>query len=272
MLTMKLDDKRVLITGGSSGIGLGLARAMLERGAQVVITGRREAALRAALADLSQHGNGKIAMFTGDVGKPADRDAMLSFAISQMGGLDVLVNNAGGVRAGRLENITEEEITAMIEVDLLAPILLTRKALPELRKCGNALVLNISSSAALLGVPFYGTYAAAKAGLARFGEGLRRELKGEGVHVMTVYPVATDTPMMASSEAGPDLGFGRESVADVVEAVIAGVEADALEVRRGGEKRAEIFTLNWEDPIKLDVRFAELKPALEVAIRDHKAL
>lgn len=86
----------------------------------------------------------------------------------------------------------------MIEVDLLAPILLTQAALPHLRAMGNGLVVNVTSGIALIGVPFYATYAAAKAGLARFGEALRRELKGEGVHVLTLYPGATDTPMMQS--------------------------------------------------------------------------
>jgi len=93
----------------------------------------------------------------------------------------VLVNNAGGVRAGRLESMAEEEIRTMIEVDLVAPILLTQAALPQLRASGDGLVVNVTSGIALVGAPFYTTYAAAKAGLSRFGEALRRELKGEGV-------------------------------------------------------------------------------------------
>ena len=72
------------------------------------------------------------------------------------------------------------------------------------------LVVNIASGIALVAAPFYATYAGVKGGLAKFGELLRRELKGEGVHVMTVYPGATDTPMMRTSKAGPELGFTRE--------------------------------------------------------------
>jgi short-subunit dehydrogenase len=93
----------------------------------------------------------------------------------------------------------------MIEVDLVAPILLTRAALPGLRGSGEAMVANVASGFALIGVPFYATYAATKAGLARFGEALRRKLKGEGVHVLTAYPGGTDTPMMKSNRAGPEL-------------------------------------------------------------------
>jgi short-subunit dehydrogenase len=87
----------------------------------------------------------------------------------------------------------------MLNVDLLAPILLTRAALPSLRASGDAMVVNVTSGIALIGVPFYATYAAAEAGLARFGEALRRELKGEGIHVLTVYPGGTDTPMMKTN-------------------------------------------------------------------------
>jgi short-subunit dehydrogenase len=196
---------------------------------------------------------------------------MLSETTAALGGLDILVNNAGAVRAGRLELLSEEDIRAMIEVDLVAPILFIRQALPELRKSGDALVVNVTSAAALTGVPFYGTYAAAKAGLSRFGEALRRELKGEGIHVMTVYPVATDTPMMASSKAGADLGFGREPAAEVGKAVVEGIEANAIEVVRGGEARAKTMALNRDNPLALDERFMGMKAALEEATRDHRA-
>jgi uncharacterized oxidoreductase len=185
---------------------------------------------------------------------------------------DILVNNAGAVRAGRLETISESDLQAMVEVNLLAPILLTREALPYLRKSGDGLIVNVTSAAALTGVPFYGTYAAAKAGLARFGEALRRELKGVGVHVLTVYPIATDTPMMATSKAGADLGFGHESAVDVAAAIVHGIEANGLEVTRGGDARAKLIGLNRENPLALDERFFGIKAELETATRDHKAL
>ena len=92
------------------------------------------------------------------------------------------------------------------------------------------------------------TYAGVKGGLAEFGESLRRELKGEGVHVMTVYPGATDTPMMRSSRAGPELGFTLGPASAVAAAVIEGIEQDAFEVIRGGEARAKMIALNREDP------------------------
>jgi uncharacterized oxidoreductase len=184
----------------------------------------------------------------------------------------VLVNNAGGVRAGGLEDTTEAEIRSMIEVDLVAPIMLTRAALPELRAGKESVVVNITSGIALVAAPFYSTYAGVKAGLAKFGESLRRELKGEGVHVMTVYPGATETPMMSSNRAGPELGFTRETPEAVAAATVAGIEEDAFEVIRGGEARAKMIALNREDPAALDKRFVDLKPALAEAVRDHSAL
>jgi uncharacterized oxidoreductase len=90
---------------------------------------------------------------------------------------------------------------------------------------------------------------------------LRRELKGEGVHVLTVYPGGTDTPMMKSNRAGPELGFGREPASAVAEAIIAGIEADAFEVVRGGETRDKMIALNRGDPAAIDQRFLSIKPA-----------
>jgi short-subunit dehydrogenase len=213
-----------------------------------------------------------VAAIAADVGTEKGREITLKLALEKLGGLDVLVNNAGGVRAGRLEDTTEAEIRAMIEVDLVAPILLTRAALPALRANGDGLVVNITSGIALVAAPFYATYAGVKGGLAKFGESLRRELKGEGVHIMTVYPGATETPMMRSSRAGPELGFTREPANAVAAAITDGIERDAFEVIRGGEARAKMIALNRDDPAALDKRFLELKPALAEAVRDHSAL
>jgi short-subunit dehydrogenase len=268
---MNLHRKRVLVTGGSSGIGFAIARAMLARGARVVISGRRPKVLIAAAEQL-RAGGGWVESVPADVSTEHGRKATLNAALETLGGLDVLVNNAGGVRAGRLEGTTEAEIRAMIEVNIVAPILLTREALPALRASGDGLVVNITSGIALVAAPFYASYAAAKGGLAKFGESLRRELKGEGVHVMTVYPGATDTPMMSTSRAGPELGFAREPAAAVADAVVAGIEENAFEVIRGGDARAKMIALNRDDPVALDTRFLGLKPSLGEAVRDHSAL
>lgn len=268
---MDTKGKRALITGGSSGIGLALAAAMGRKGARIVITGRRAEVVARAADELRAAGTECTAL-TADAATDAGRQSTIAGALEALGGIDVLVNNAGGVRAGKLESIAEAEIRSMIEVDLVAPILLARMALPYLRADAGGLIVNVASGIALIGVPFYATYAAAKAGLARFGEALRRELAGNGVHVMTVYPGATDTPMMRTSRAGPELGFVREQPQEVAEAILAGIEADALEVVRGGEARSQMIALNRDDPAALDARFSSIKGALAEAVRDHAAL
>ncbi len=268
---MKLDGKRALVTGGSSGIGFEIAKALLAKGVKVAITGRRTVVLSSAVEDLRKSG-GVVTGIAADVGTAGGRAQTLQRALDALGGLDILVNNAGGVRAGRLEATAEADIEAMLNVDLVAPILLTRAAMPSLRASGEAVVVNVTSGIALIGAPFYTTYAAAKAGLARFGEALRRELKGEGIHVLTVYPGGTDTPMMKTNRAGPELGFGREPASAVASATIEGIEADAFEVIRGGETRAQMIALNRDDPAAIDARMLAMKPALEEAVKDHSAL
>jgi uncharacterized oxidoreductase len=268
---MKLSGKRILITGGSSGIGFAIARALLAKGAKVVITGRRAAAVSSAVDELRKTGRTVFGV-AADVGTSEGRALTLQQALDALGGLDILVNNAGGVRAGRLEVTSQADIEAMLNVDLLAPILLTRAALPTLRGSGDAMVVNVTSGIALIGAPFYATYAAAKAGLARFGEALRRELKGEGIHVLTLYPGGTDTPMMKTNRAGPELGFGREPASAVADATVEGIETDAFEVIRGGETRAQMIALNRNNPSAIDERMLAMKPALEQAVKDHSAL
>lgn len=268
---MDLNGKRVLVTGGSSGIGLATAHALAAKGARLVITGRRAEPLDRAVTELRAAG-ADVTGLKADVATAEGRKATLDGALAALGGLDMLINNAGGVRAGRLETMAEEDILAMITVDLTAPILLTRAALPALRAGGDAVVVNVSSGLGLIGAPFYATYAGLKAGLARFGEALRRELKGEGIHVLTVYPGATETPMMASNKAGPELGFTREPASAVADALVEGIETGALEVIRGGETRARMIAMNRDDPLAVDERFLGLKPGLEEAVKDHAAL
>ncbi|SON55172.1 putative oxidoreductase SadH [Hartmannibacter diazotrophicus] len=268
---MNITGKRVLVTGGSSGIGLALAQAFLAKGAKVAVSGRRPQVVMTAVRSLQADG-AEIHGIVADVATAEGRAATLKQALAALGGLDILINNAGGVRAGRLENTSEADIQAMIDVDLVAPILLTRSALPALRSSGDAMVVNISSGLALVGAPFYATYAGVKAGLARFGEALRRELKGEGIHVLTAYPAGTDTPMMKSNRAGPELGFSLESAGAVAAAILDGIASGAFDIVRGGEARAQMIALNRENPSAVDDRFLGLKESLEEAVRDHSAL
>jgi NAD(P)-dependent dehydrogenase (short-subunit alcohol dehydrogenase family) len=196
----------------------------------------------------------------------------LSATLATLGGLDVLVNNAGGVRAGRIEDTSEAEIRSMIEVNLLAPIMLSRAALPHLRASGDSLIINVTAVTALVGLPFYAVYCAAKAGCSNFAEALRRELKGEGVHVITVYPAGTDTPMMRTNRGTAKLGFAREPASNVADAIMAGVRDGVLEVRLGDTNMQKIIVANRDNPGLVDQNFVSIKSALAEAARDHSAL
>lgn len=145
----------------------------------MAISGRRREVVAKAVRPM-QTGSAEIHGIASDVATAEGGAATLEQALAALGGLDVLVNNAGAVRLGRRENTDETELQAMI--DVTAPILLARAAPPVLRNSGDAMIVNVSSGIA----PFYETYATVKAGLAYFGEALRRELKREGIHVLTV--------------------------------------------------------------------------------------
>jgi uncharacterized oxidoreductase len=268
---MDLSNRSVLVTGAGSGIGRATAVALARRGARLTLTGRREGPLEET-ARLVEEAGGESQVVAGDVTDGEARERFARAATQRFGGLDVLVNNAGSVRAGRLENIEAGEVRSQIEVNLTAPILLTRAAMGALRESGDAAVVNVSSGFGLVGMPFYAVYAATKAGIAHFGEALRRELFGEGVHVMTIYPGATETPMMESNEAGPELGFEYESADDVAEALVAGLEAGELEVVRGAEDRSAMTRTSREQPRQLDEQVASMKGDLEAAVSDHRSM
>lgn len=261
---MDIKGKRVLVTGGSSGIGLEIARQALGEGARVMLSARSADRVDRAVDTLAPLG--EVKGIAADVGTADGRRTMLAAALDAFGGLDILVNNAGNVRAGRLEQLDPEAIRAMIEVDLAGPVYLTQAALPALRESGEGLIVNVSSVIALVGLPFYSVYAGVKAGIARFGESLRRELEGEGVGVLTVYPTATDTPMMKTSGINPP--GGRESAADVASAVIEAIRDERIQVVRGDAQ----VVLNANDPAAVDEQMRPMKAMFEAAAKDHSAL
>jgi uncharacterized oxidoreductase len=269
---LKLSGKVAIVTGAGSGIGRAAAVSLAMRGVGLVLVGRTREKLAGTASLVQARAGGSAEIVAGDVTDAAVRGAAIEVPRRRFGRPDALVNNAGNVRAGRLDKIDVSEIRAMIEVDLVAPILFAREALPVLRESGDAAIVNVSSAIALVGAPFYATYAAVKAGLARFGEALRRELLGEGVHVLTIYPGATETPMMATNRAGPDLGFAREAPEAVADALVAGLENGDSEVIRGGEVRLAMIAANRERPSEVDERFRNLKPRLEQAAAEHRAL
>jgi len=271
---MDLTDRRGVVTGAGSGIGRELAVALGRRRGKLLLVGRRGAALRETAGFVSAAG-GEAEVLVRDITGPGAADEVVDAARDRWGGLDLLVNNAGNVRAGHLESYDVADVHAMVELNLTAPILLTRAALPDLRAAAadrTALVLTVASGIALVGLPFYSVYAATKTGIAAFGHALRRELHGTGVHVATVYPGATATPMMDSSQAGEDLGFGRRPTADVVAEVLDALERDEHEINTSLTSRRAMQQLHATDPLAVDAQLAPRLEELEAAVRNHRRI
>lgn len=268
---MDLTDRSILLTGAAGGIGRSLAVQLAAHTPRLTLVGRRAEALEEVAAEVRERG-AQAHVVAADLTAPEAPAQVVAAAQERFGGIDVLINNAGNVRAGRLDAIDGTEVLAQVTLNLTAPILLTRAALPALRESGDGLVVNVSSGIGLVGLPFYATYAATKAGIAHFGESLRRELHGEGVHVLTVYPGATSTPMMSSSQAGPEHGFTYESPDEVAAATITGMVDGSLTVVRGGERRQQMISLNRTDPAALDRQLAAGKAELEKAVSGHSSL
>ncbi len=268
---MDLKSASILITGAGSGIGQALSLRLAEHSPRLTLVGRRQQPLD-DLADRIRQLGGAAQVVPADLTEPGAPAQVVAAARAEFGGVNVLVNNAGNVRAGRLETIEEFEVVAQIALNLTAPILLTQAALPSLRESKGGLVVNISSGIGLIAMPFYATYAATKAGIAHFGEALRRELYGEGVDVLTVYPGATTTPMMESSKAGAAEGFEYESPEAVAEATVEAMLDGSLTVVRGGQQRRDMIATNRQDPASVDRMLAERKPLLERAVEAHSSL
>ena len=270
---LDLTNRRGIITGGGQGIGRALALEFGRRGGHLLLIGRQQATLTETARLVAAEG-GTTEIMVEDLTQ-AGAVQRIAERVSSWTTVDLLVNNAGNVRAGRLELTSDVDVHSMIDLNLTAPILLTKALLPRLRESGKArgsILLNVASGIALVGMPFYAVYAATKSGIAQFGEALRRELIGTGVHVATVYPGATDTAMMTSQNAGDELGWGRRPLEDVITDLIAALEAGENEINTAPEGRREMQQLNITDPLAVDAALAPSLEALELAVRDHRSI
>jgi len=191
--------RRVLITGGTSGLGLALAREFRRRGAEVAIVARHAAGLQRVMRELpGVHG------IEADVASKQDIHRIALQALGALGGVDVLINNAsslGPVPLALLADTECESLEEALATNLLGPFRLTRALLGALsasaRAGHGALVLNISSDAALTPYPGWGAYGASKAALHQLSRIWHAELQGSGVQVLSLDPGDMDTPLHA---------------------------------------------------------------------------
>lgn len=186
----KLQGRTVVITGGSSGIGLATARRFVAEGAFAYVTGRRQAELDQAAALLGRD----AATVQGDVQNLADLDRLYARVAAERGRIDVLVANAGIVELQRLGETTEESYDRVFAVNTRGLVFTVKKALPLLRDGGSIIV--IASIAHLKGMPGYGTYSATKAAVRSFVRTWTMELKDRRIRVNAISPGPIDTPIM----------------------------------------------------------------------------
>ena len=189
-----LSKKRILLTGASSGIGAVLATLLAQEGADLVLLARRKERLDEIAEKIRQQfGNKKIVLVGGDITDAEVRRRAVQTAVEQLGGLDILINNAGVGATALVENTTQETVRRMFEVNFFSLVELTQLALPHLKQGTEPMVVNLGSIVGLRGVPHYGVYGAAKFAVSGLSESLRAEVSKYGVDVLLVCPGTTQT-------------------------------------------------------------------------------
>jgi uncharacterized oxidoreductase len=226
---MKLEKKTVLITGGTSGIGLELAWQLLQRKNTVIVTGRDRERLDAAKRIFP-----KIHIFESDVSDPNAIKTLGKNVLVEFPALDVLVNNAGIMRNLNLNDDRDlNDVTREIEINLSGPVRMVQQFLPHLKTRPNALIVNVSSGLAFIPLPISPVYCATKAAIHSYTQSLRIQLDGTSVTVVELAPPGTETPLFRGEFAAEMAGQKGMNVELLVKQAISGVEAGKLEIRPG---------------------------------------
>jgi NAD(P)-dependent dehydrogenase (short-subunit alcohol dehydrogenase family) len=183
----ELRDKVVLITGGSRGLGLVLAREFAKEGSRLVICARDKEELERARDDLESRST-QVLPITCDVSKRSEVEEMIARSHDHYGRIDVLVNNAGVIEVGPLEVMTLEDFRTAMDTHFWGPVYTTLAVIPEMQRRRAGRIVNITSIGGKLSVPHLVPYCASKFALVGLSEGLRAELLKDGIRVTTVCP------------------------------------------------------------------------------------
>lgn len=204
---MKYDfnSKTVLITGGTSGIGLAAAELFLAGGAYVILVGRCPDKGRSALSNLNNLGR-QVSFIAGDVSTPAACSQIVAEAVSLRGRLDIIVNSAGIYLEKAISDVTPEDYDEIMDINMKGTYFIAKYAVPHLKQRGGAIV-NVSSDAGLTGNVLCTAYCAAKGAVTNFTKALALELAPYNIRVNCICPGDIETPLLdkqLSSTADPD--------------------------------------------------------------------
>jgi short-subunit dehydrogenase len=229
-MSFSLEGKRVLVTGASSGIGAALAVEVARHKAVVGICARRPERLAETLAACREH-SPESRMWVVDLRDDDEVDRLASDAISELGGVDVLVNNAGIPKRRHVTKLDMQTVSDVMAINYLSPVRLTLALLPQMLERNDGLIVNVSSVAATLSSPGESAYDASKAALAVFSEAMAIDLWDTGVNLMVVYPGLFETELFSLPDNDPPhAGVDPQPVSELVDAVMEGIASGALQV------------------------------------------
>lgn len=262
---MQLKGKNALITGGTRGIGKCMVDELIKGGVTNIAVIARDKQNLKQLSD--EFEDVKFIKIAGDIANiEVLRDAAARIE-DKWGHLDILINNAGIVSAGPLEDIQDEDVYDQVAINLTAVMLLTKYCIPLLKFSEDAYILNISSGLGLIGMPFYSVYGSTKAAIRQFSDSMRRELAPFNISVTCAFPTATDTDMMQKFK-----GKKMDLPEFVADRSIQGMLNKEIQVIFGGEERLKENRLNFEAPAEFDMLVAENYEQRKTASLDHKAV
>lgn len=190
-MTNDLDQKVVVVTGGTSGIGRATAELLTHGGARVVLFGRRKHLIDEVSAALGDLATGVVV----NVGDPSSVRDAFALVKERYGRLDALLNVAGAMQLKKLECSRDDDIASIVSTNYLGPMYTTREAIPLLRASGGGDIINVSSEATLFDFPFMSLYTSTKAGLEAFTQTIANELRPDRIRVGLVVVGHTDTPI-----------------------------------------------------------------------------
>ena len=197
MNTSMLSGKTALVTGSTSGIGLGIARALAQQGANIVFNGFGDAQqIDKLFTDIGQEFGVQTAYHNADMSKPAEIEAMMKFAADRFGGVDILVNNAGIQHVASIDEFPVEKWDAIIAINLTSAFHTTRLALPGMKQKNWGRIVNLASVHGLVGSAQKSAYVAAKHGLVGFTKVTALETAQTGVTCNAICPGFVLTPLV----------------------------------------------------------------------------